>query len=147
MEYIENLHLQTDLEALLSDLNLTVINSLRNLTHPDLQAKGLADDQIQILYAKIDHYYDARFRSEVLCPMLPEPCHQIECEYLELAPELLTKISDQGFEYFYELALQRRQHLSEEFSLREVSQIESALLSFLDAYRAGEIILQFEEEA
>ncbi len=146
MEYIENLNLQTDLEALLSDLNLTVINSLRNLTLPELQAKGLAEDQIQILYAKIDHYYDQRFRSEVLCPMLPEPCHQIECEYLELEADLLAKIVEEGFEYFYELALQRRQHLSDTFSLNEINQIEAALVLFLDAYRAGEIILQFEEE-
>lgn len=146
MEYIENLNLQTDLEALLSDLDLTVINSLRNLTLPDLQSKGLTDSQIQVLYAKIDHYYDQRFRSEVICPMLPEPCHQIECEYLDLSPELLAKISEQGFEFFYELALQRRQHLSEDFNPHEIEQIEAALLSFLDAYRAGEIILQFEEE-
>lgn len=133
--------------ALEHGLKTAAINSIENLrdsTIPKLQGH-LSETQIREALARLDFYYDRRFRSEMLCPMLPEPAYYVEVQYLDLSSELIVQL-EQKHEYLYELALSRRYSLGQILSEQELTDVEFALFRFLEAYRQEEIVLEFEEE-
>ncbi|PKL76128.1 MAG: hypothetical protein CVV27_11855 [Candidatus Melainabacteria bacterium HGW-Melainabacteria-1] len=126
---------------------IKAIPQLRDATLERLDACGLSDTQSQAVLDALDLFLDRRFHSQVLFPMLPEPCHFVDCAYLELSSQNLVRLESHGFQYLYTLALSRRHPLVAKLGHETVTDIEGALARFLDSYRQGEIVLHIEEHS
>lgn len=141
---LTQLDLNPELYAALLGLNLETLEAVRDTTTPYLQTV-LSSEQVQEVLARLDFYFDRRFRSEVLCPMFPEPAYYVEIHYLGLSGELLLSLQEH-YEYAYELAFQRKHTLKQMLSRSEIDEVEFTLYRFLEAYRLEEIVLKVEEE-
>lgn len=126
-------------KLLTSDLTL---ESLRDSTLPALMQKGLLAHEAEALINSMDFYFDQRFRSAVLCPAWPSPCHEVSCEFLEIPDDLLAKLHNNQLEYTYQLAFSRRYTLIQRWGETTVNTLEMALMRFLNAWRNEEIILE-----
>jgi len=140
------LSLPAELHLQLEQAGCQSIEFLRDSTVPQLQRLGLSVDHCSQVLASLDFYYDRRFRSDLLGPNLPEPCFYVNCAFLELPEDLLAQLEEKGFEYLYELALSRRYPLGQIFAPAVLTELEFALLRFVQAWREEEIVLEIEEE-
>lgn len=117
-----------------------------NLTRQDLLAMGFNETQVLRIQNYLDAFMARRFRKEMLCAHLPEACHWVELEALELPEPLLQRLQMHQVSYFYQLAFQRRPTVFKQWNVSEkvVDFLVQKLEQFIVSYRQGKIVLEEE---
>lgn len=129
----------------LEGAEITTIQQLRDSQYADLKTAGLDRAIARDVFYTLEVWLEQRFRGEVLLPYLPDPCHYVECAYLDLRRDVLVSLEAHGFQYLYQLALSRRSALRAKIGEEALPLLSQALSAFLESYRQGEIELQIEE--
>ncbi len=145
---LEHLSLGEETIARLQQAGIATYQDCTNLTLSQLESLNFNRLQAERLLRQCDEWARRRFRNEMLCAHLPEVCHWIEIETLELPPAIEERLTSRNIDYFYQLAYQRRPTVLRLLGISEKVHdfMVQKLEQFIQSYRRGQIVLEVEEE-